>query len=80
MTEHGKVHQITYFVNGEEQHTTVNQLTVKFILESAGFTPASDYDLEDNNTHKIDSDANEIIHVHEKQSFTATYKGVTPTS
>jgi hypothetical protein len=69
-----------YFVNGEERHAMEKSLTVGQILERAGFSPASDYELEDDKNHKVYKDPKEEIHVHEKERFTATYTGVTPTS
>lgn len=69
-----------YYVNGEEQQTDEKTLTIGQIVEAAGFTPASDYELEDDANHKKYTDPNEEIHVHQKQRFTATYKGTTPTS
>lgn len=73
-------HTTTYFVNGESQTTTEHELTVGQILENAGSTPASNYELEDDNTGKTYTDPSEAVHVHEGQRFTATYTGPTPTS
>ena len=36
---------ITYFVNGESQTTHHHKLTVRSILNNAGFTPPEDYRL-----------------------------------
>lgn len=69
-----------YYVNGEEQQTHEKTLTMGQIVEGAGFTPASDYELEDDADHKKYTDPSAEIHVHQKQRFTATYKGTTPTS
>lgn len=69
-----------YFVNGEVQETDEKELSVGVILESAEFTPASDYELEDDANQKQYTDPLEIIHIHEDQKFTATFTGVTPTS
>ena len=80
MAEHDKNHATTYYVNGEKQETNSKELTMKEIVENAGFTPASDYDLEDDANHKLFDDQAEAVHVHENQHFTATYNGVTPTS
>jgi uncharacterized protein YabE (DUF348 family) len=76
----GKEHTTTYFVNGEEQSTTEKSLTVSIILERAGFSPAAEYELEDDANHKVYSDPTTAVHLHEKQRLTATYTGTTPTS
>jgi ribose 5-phosphate isomerase RpiB len=69
-----------YFVNGEEQSTESKKLTVKQILENAGFTPAEDFRLtRDNGSHDF-SDYTEEVPIHKYERFTATFKGVTPTS
>jgi hypothetical protein len=73
-------HQTEYFVNGEIEHTTASVMTMAAVLEGAGFTPASNWDLQDDANGKQYTDLAEDIHIHEKQHFTATYKGVTPTS
>ena len=85
MTEHdapetGKEHATHYTVNGEDQQTTEKTLKVEQILENAGFSPATDYELEDDANAKTYTDLAQEIHVHEKQSFTATFTGTTPTS
>ena len=76
----GKEHATHYTVNGEDQQTVEKMLKVEQILENAGFTPATDYQLEDDASAKTYTDLAEEIHVHEKQSFTATFTGTTPTS
>lgn len=80
MSEHGKSHQIEYFVNGEVQHASENELSAGDILENAGFSPAADYVLEEDANRKIYADPAAIVRIHEKEKFTATYKGPTPTS
>jgi len=70
-----------YFVNGESESTTSHKLTAGQILENAGFTPASEYELEENDHgHKTYTNPSDEVTIHEGQHFTATYTGVTPTS
>lgn len=77
--EHDKT--IDYFVNDEPQHTDEAKMTMGAIVEAAGFTPASDYELEENDHgNKTYTDSNAEVHVHKDQHFTVTYTGVTPTS
>ena len=74
-------HIITYFVNGEQETTDQEELTVKAILENAGFTPATDYTLKsDNPKHDYDSNYEEKVKLHNNQRFEAQFKGPTPTS
>jgi hypothetical protein len=71
---------IHYTVNAEPQETEHLKLTVRQILVNAGFQPAEDYDLtRDNGHHKL-PDLDEEVPIHEGESFTATFKGPTPTS
>jgi len=77
--EHEK--DITYFVNDEVRVSTAKKLTMREIAEGAGFSPASDYELEENDQgHKTYSDPDEEVVLHDGQHFTVTYTGVTPTS
>ena len=70
-----------YYVNDEERHTTEHKLTMAQVVEGAGFTPASDYELEeDDHGNRTYADPAEEVTIHEDQHFTVTYKGVTPTS
>jgi hypothetical protein len=73
-------HEIIYFVNGEPQTTATHKRTVIEILELAGFTPATDYDLNRDNGHHQFSDYAEEVPLHDGERFTATFKGPTPTS
>lgn len=76
----GPHRDITYFVNGEAQHTAEHKLTVRQILENAGFTPATDYRLtRDNGNHPF-TDYDEEVPLHDGEKFTATFIGQTPTS
>jgi len=76
-----KEHVITYFVNGEEEHTTEKELSVGSILQKAGFTPSSDYTLTgENPPQDFDSRYDEMVHMHQNERFTARFKGPTPTS
>jgi hypothetical protein len=70
---------IHYSVSAEPQETTEHKLSGREILERAGFTPADDYTLtRDDGNKVIDLDDRESIH--ERETFTAKFKGVTPTS
>lgn len=74
-------HEITYFVNGEKETTRESELTVKRILENAGFTPATDYTLASENPPRdFDSRYDEHVRIHENERFQAKFKGPTPTS
>lgn len=72
--------KIDYFVNGERQVTTEHKLTVAQILEHAGFTPPSEYQLERDQDHYKFTDLNEEVEIHDDERFTATFIGPTPTS
>ncbi len=72
--------QIQYTVNGEVQTTTSKDLSVGTILTNAGFTPVSEYNLERDEGHKVYSNPDEVIPIHEGEKFTALFKGPTPTS
>ena len=77
--EHEK--DVTYFVNDEAQVSTEKNLTMREIVEGAGFSPASDYELEENDHgHRTYVDPDEEVVLHNGQHFTVTYTGVTPTS
>lgn len=77
--EHEK--DVTYFVNDEAQVSTEKKLTMREIVEGAGFSPASDYELEENDHgHRTYVDPDEEVVLHNGQHFTVTYTGVTPTS
>lgn len=78
----GEAHEprvIHYIVNGEPQETTERKLSGRQILENAGFSPAEEYRLTRNDGGKeIGLDDEEPIH--EREAFTATFKGITPVS
>jgi len=79
--EHEKKHETTYFVNGEKETTTEEELTVRQILENAGFKPATEYTLRgENPKHDYDSNYDEKVKIHENERFDALHKGPTPTS
>jgi len=80
VTEHDRNHPFTYTVNGEERSTTNDRQTMGAVVEGAGFAPAADYELADDNTERQYTDPAEEVHLHQGQSFTVTYKGVTQTS
>ena len=74
-------HDILYFVNGEEEVSATSQLTVKQILEHAGFTPATDYTLASENPPKdFGGNYEEVVKLHPNERFQAKFKGPTPTS
>ncbi len=69
-----------YFVNGERQETDEHELTVRAILEGAGFKPAEQYRLVRNDGNKALTDVNEEVPIHKDERFTALFEGPTPTS
>lgn len=70
-----------YFVNGERESTTEDELSVRDILEGAGFSPATDYTLRSENPPEdYDSDYDRRVRIHQNQRFQAHHKGPTPTS
>lgn len=74
---HGRI--IHYTVSAEPQKTDEHKLTGREILERAGFTPAEDYRLtRDPSGTEIHLD--DEVPIREGESFTATYRGITPTS
>jgi hypothetical protein len=72
--------QITYFVNGEPQPTSEHKLTVRQILENAGFAPAEEYKLIRDEGHHEYRNYEEEVPLHEGERFTAIFQGPTPTS
>lgn len=73
-------HSVTYFVNGEAHTTNEKKLTVQVILADAGFEPVTDYRLTRDNGNHVYEDYDDEVHLHERERFTATYIGPTPTS
>ncbi|HLX56142.1 MAG TPA: hypothetical protein VKR83_03885 [Ktedonobacteraceae bacterium] len=71
---------ITYFVNGESQTTHHRKLTVRSILDSAGFTPPEDYRLVRVAGNHTYTNLDEEVPLHEGEKFTALFQGPTPTS
>lgn len=70
-----------YSVNGEEESTTDAEVTVRQILEDAGFKPAEEYTLKSQDPpHDYDSNYGESVKIHPQQRFEALHKGPTPTS
>jgi phenylalanyl-tRNA synthetase beta subunit len=73
--------ETTYFVNGERETTTDAELSVRRILENAGFTPATDYTLKSEDPKiDFDSEYDREVPIHHDQRFRAHHKGPTPTS
>jgi hypothetical protein len=71
---------LTYFVNGEALRTTEKQLTVREILQDAGFTPVKEYRLSRNADHHVFEHYGTEVRLHDGEKFTATFLGPTPTS
>jgi hypothetical protein len=69
-----------YFVNGEVQTTDEHKLTIRAILENAGFTPAEQYELIRDNGHHTFTDYDEEVPIRRDERFTAKFHGTTPTS
>ena len=86
--ESNEEESVKYFVNGEEvvrhyqksSDRKVFTLTVREILNSAGFTPEEDYELtRDADNHTFESLDDEVP-VENGDHFTALFKGVAPVS
>lgn len=73
-------HETPYTVNGEEETTIEDNLSVRAILESAGFTPATDYTLKSENPPRTYDNYDELVNIHPHQRFQAQFKGPTATS
>lgn len=71
---------ITYYVNGELFKTPEKELTVKTILEDAGFKPCTDYNLLRVAGNQTYSDYDVKIAINDGESFTAVFKGQTQVS
>jgi hypothetical protein len=71
---------ITYYVNGESQHTSERKLSVRVILSTAGFNPPEQYRLERDDGHHIYGSLDEEVSLHQGERFTALFQGPTPTS
>lgn len=69
-----------YYVNGEAQTTDEHKLTVRQILENAGFTPAEQYELIRDEGHHKYTNLDEEVPLHKGERFTAKFTGVTPVS
>ena len=68
-------HAIAYFVDDLKQTTTEHKLTVRAILEYAGFAPADKYRLASMTPHEdYGDDYARLVHVHEEQHFKSTLK------
>lgn len=76
-----KKQEIAYFVNAETEITEKDELSVREILERAGFKPADDWTLKSLDPKEdFDSRYGQEVHIHEDQHFEALHKGPTPTS
>lgn len=77
----GKLDKITiYYVNAEKFETEEKKLTVRSILENANFKPVENYYLLRDNGSKKFENYEEEIPVHNNETFTAIFNGVTPVS
>ncbi len=73
-------HTITYFINGQVQHTTHHELSVRAILQNGGFSPSEQYRLiRDHGDHKY-TNLDEEVHLTNHEKFTAIFEGPTPVS
>jgi hypothetical protein len=78
---HGDHHKVIHYtVNAEPQETTEHKLTVRVILEDAGFKPAENYELTRDQDGKTFTDLDKELPIREGEAFTATFTGPTPTS
>ena len=67
-----------HVVNGEWEVTTEAELTVRCILEDAGFFPATDYTLRSESPKEdYGSDYDRIVKIRPNQRFIAKYTGPT---
>lgn len=72
---------ITYYVNGESEATGDRELTVRQILEHAGFEPVTDYRLSSQNPKQdFGTDYDHPVKVHPNQRFDAVFSGPVQTS
>lgn len=69
-----------YFVNGEQFHTIEFELTVRAVLQNAGFTPVEEYRLARDHGHHIYENYDVVVPIHDGERFTATFLGPTLTS
>ncbi len=80
-TAHEHKRKTVYFVNGEPESTDEDQLSLRNILEGAGFTPATDYTLKSENPKEdYGSNYDDKVKVHPNQRFQAQHNGPTPVS
>lgn len=70
----------TYYVNGERQETDEDKLTVREILDRAGFKPAEEYEVVRDHPHHVFTNPDEMVEIHRDERFTAVFRGPTPTS
>lgn len=76
-----KKHETTYFVNAEKETTDRDELSVREILERAGFKPADEWTLKSLDPKEdFDSHYDREVDINEGQHFEALHKGPTPTS
>lgn len=71
---------VVYSVNGEEQTSEEDRLTVEEILDRAGFQPATDYTLSRDSDGHVFQRLDEVVKLKKHDRFTATWSGPTPVS
>lgn len=87
-TQSGNEEQIKFFVNDEEvvfsyQKTSDRkriELTVREILEIAGFDPPEEWELTRDSDNHTYTSPDDTVEIEFGESFTATHTGITPTS
>jgi len=76
-----KQKDIIYKVNGEDQTTDKDELTVREILEHAGNTPVEEWTLKSEDPkHDYNGHYDEVVKIHRNQRFQAIFSGPTPVS
>ncbi len=72
--------RVLYFVNGEKQESSQDDLRVRQILENAGLTPPESYVLKLDSAAQPYGGPDVVVDVKSGDRFTATFQGPTPTS
>ncbi|HEX8520902.1 MAG TPA: hypothetical protein VF669_01515 [Tepidisphaeraceae bacterium] len=79
-----KPHLTIFLVDNEEFETAQKELTVRQILTMSGNVPEEDYFLIEykgqSQQEERHDNLDDVIKVHEKQRFSAGFKGTTPLS
>lgn len=69
-----------YYVNGDKQETSERELTVRQVLENAGFRPPEQYRLTRDEGNQTYPSLDTEVKVHPNERFTALFEGPTPVS